>query len=146
MKQPVDFIKDERMKAEFAAYLNAQTTEEEERVVSEYNQWFASLSNEEQQRVTAERLASLKAMIEGTKDNLEELDARIMRQKLGEVPQAISLSYIATQCGKSKAWLSQRLNGNKVNGKEARFTPSEALMFQNALHDLGQKLLKVALV
>ena len=61
-------------------------------------------------------------------------------------PQAISLSYIAAQCGKSKAWLSQRLNGNTVNKKEARFTAHDVKMFQDALHDLGRKLLNVSLI
>lgn len=146
MKQPVDLIKDTRLKANFSAYLNVKSPEEKNQLLSEYNQWFASLSKEEQAVETAAIMENLRGVIEGVRDNLDELDGAIIRSKLGEVPQAISLSYIATQCGKSKAWLSQRLNGNKVNGKEVRFTAHEAQMFQDALHDLGHKLLNVALL
>ena len=146
MKQPVDLIKDKKLKENFSAYVNTKDQDEKNRIVNEYNQWFACLSKEEQAAETSLIMDNLRGVIEGVHDNLEELDGTIIRKKLGEVPQAISLSYIASQCGKSKSWLSQRLNGNKVNGKEARFTASEVQQFQDALHRLGQKLLKVALI
>ena len=77
----------------------------------------------------------------------EELDARRIREKLGSVPEAISMSYIAKNYfGKTKTWLYQRLNGNKVNGKEARFTEEEARQLQTALHDLGQRLSSIILI
>jgi len=57
------------------------------------------------------------------------------------------MSYIAkTYFGKTKTWLYQRLNGNKVNGKEARFTEEEARQLQAALHDLGQRLSSIILI
>ena len=146
MKQPLDLIKDRKLKENFSAYLNSKDPEEKSRVVSEYNAWFNGLSPEEQVVATKDILDSVSHVIEGVRDNLEELDNTIIRSKLGDVPQAVSLSYIATQCGKSKSWLSQRLNGNKVNGKEVRFTQSEAKAFQNALHALGQKLLSISLL
>jgi hypothetical protein len=48
--------------------------------------------------------------------------------------------------GKTSTWLYQRINGNKVNGKEARFTSDEAHLLQEALHDLGSKLSAIVLV
>ena len=146
MKQPVELIKDERMRAEFSSYLNAQTAEEKNRIVEDYNKRFAQLSPENQAKETAAIMENLRGVVSGVKDNLEELDGAILKKKLGEVPQAISLSYIAAQCGKSKSWLSQRLNGNTVNNKEARFTANEVRLFQDALHDLGRKLLSVSLI
>lgn len=38
----------------------------------------------------------------------------------------------------------QRINGNTVNGKEAHFNASEAKQLEEALHDLGHKLLAIA--
>ncbi len=146
MKQPVYFIKDKRLKKNFSAYMNAMSAEEKSRIVAEYKTWFNGLNAEEQAEATAAMMDNLNHVVAGVRDNLEELDGAIIRAKLGEVPQAISLSYIASQCGKSKSWLSQRLNGNKVNGKEARFTQSEAKAFQDALHSLGQKLLNISLL
>ena len=146
MKQPVELIKDERMREEFSSYLSAKTTEEKSRIVKEYNERFSQLSEEEQAKETAALMENLRGVVSGVRENLEELDGAILKKKLGEVPQAISLSYIAAQCGKSKSWLSQRLNGNTVNKKEARFTAHEVRMFQDALHELGHKLLRVSLI
>ena len=86
-------------------------------------------------------------MIDGVKTNNEELKARRIREKLGNVPEAISMSYVAKNYfGKTKTWLYQRLNGNKVNGKEACFTESEARQLQDALHDLGHRLSSIILI
>lgn len=78
---------------------------------------------------------------------VEEHENEKMRSRLGELPEAISLSYIAKKYfGKSRSWMIQRINGNIVNGKEARFNREEILRLQEALHDLGDKLSSVALV
>ena len=58
---------------------------------------------------------------------------------------ALNWSFIArTYFHKSRAWLYQRLNGNRHNGKEARFTASEAAILDDALRDIAEKLLQVA--
>lgn len=49
-----------------------------------------------------------------------------------------------TYFGKSQSWLMQRINGNKVNGKEAHFSADEAKQLEAALHDIGNKLLSIA--
>ena len=68
------------------------------------------------------------------------------RRLMGDIPEAISLSYIAkTYFGKSRAWLMQKVNGNTVNGRKAGFTPSESRKMREALQDLSQKLSKAAL-
>lgn len=147
MTQPVDFIKDARMKADFMAFLNAESSQEQERIVNEYNKWFAELTPEEQAAVTASRMESMRSFLEGAEENLAALDAAVIKQKLGNMPKALSLSYISrTYFGKTSTWLYQRINGNKVNGKEARFTREEAYQLQNALHDLGSKLSSITLV
>ena len=66
--------------------------------------------------------------------------------ELGDVANALSLSYIAKEYfGKSKTWLYQRLNGNKVNGKPARFTEDERKRFAAALLDLSKRINETAL-
>ena len=90
MKQPLELIKDERMRAEFSSYLNAQTTGEKNSIVEDHHKRFALLSAEEQDRETAAIMENLRGVVLGVRDNLEELDAAILKKKLGEVPQAIS--------------------------------------------------------
>ncbi len=46
--------------------------------------------------------------------------------------------------GHSGAWLSQRLNGNIVNGRPASFTSSELMTLSVALADVGSRLLSVS--
>lgn len=46
--------------------------------------------------------------------------------------------------GHGGAWLSQRLNGNLVNGKPASFTTSELMTLSVALADVGAQLLSVS--
>lgn len=63
------------------------------------------------------------------------------------MPETISMSYVAKNYfGKTKTWLCQRLNGNKINSKEAHFTESKARQLQEALHDLGHRLTSIILV
>lgn len=113
------------------------------------------LQKEVQDSMTAEELKAFNdALLEDTYAMLQTGDRMIeecanerMREKLGNLPDAISLSYIAKNYfGKSRSWLLQRINGNKVNGKEARFSAEERLQLQNALHDLGNRLSSVALI
>lgn len=69
-----------------------------------------------------------------------------IRAKLGEIPEAISLSYVAKKYfGKSRNWLYQRLNGNLVNGKPASFTPAEHQKFVAALEDISDMIRKTSL-
>ena len=147
MKQIIDLIEDPRVKEEFERYYKASSAEERQAIVDEYKRRFESLSDEEKKRETARQFESVRAVLEGVKANNEELEARRIREKLGIVPEAISMSYVAKNYfGKTKTWLYQRLNGNKVNGKEARFTESEARQLQDALHDLGHRLSSIILI
>jgi len=80
-----------------------------------------------------EKMASLKAI-----DNrISELKEKI---ELGEIADMASMSYIAEKYfEKSRTWLYQRLNGNIVNGKPARFTKEEKETFAKALEDMSKK-------
>ena len=55
--------------------------------------------------------------------------------------EIIPFSYIAKNYfSKSKAWLYQRLNGNNINGKQAKFTEKEVEVFNFAIQDISRKL------
>ena len=74
-------------------------------------------------------------------NDLKDIHQELLRDKMKEILPAISVSYIARKYfGKSSSWFYQRLNGNKVNGKEANFTPTELSTLSAALNDIGKKL------
>lgn len=94
----------------------------------------------------AELEEGINQFIDGLDKALFEADEMIVRHRLGEIPEAISFSYIAKKYfGKSRAWLMQKLNGNKVNGKQASFTEGEKQQFREALQDLSKKLSAAAM-
>lgn len=60
--------------------------------------------------------------------------------ELGEIADMASMSYIAKKYfNKSRTWLYQRINGNVVNGKPAKFTKEEKETFAKALQDMSRK-------
>ena len=83
---------------------------------------------------------------DGMRKIIAEADEMIFRAKLGDLPEALSFSYIAQKYfGKSRGWLMQKVNGNKVNGKIASFTDEERRQFREALQDLSKKMTAVAM-
>jgi hypothetical protein len=77
----------------------------------------------------------------------DEAIARVVKLRLGEVSEVLSLSYIArTYFKKSRQWLNQRINGGIVNGKPAKFTDEQLVIFNNALRDISKKIGSVNLV
>lgn len=76
-----------------------------------------------------------------TDKRIDELEERTVKMQMQEVSEMISLSYLAKHYfNKSRSWLYQRLNGNTVNGKPARFTEEELTTLNNALKDISEKL------
>ncbi len=114
--------------------------------MAKINEMRASMSSHEREDFNNALIAEARALIEkGDKMIAEETEH--IRQQLGEIPEILSMSYIAkTYFGKSRTWLYQRINGNKVNGKPAYFTRSERKQLQDALHDIGRKLSAITLV
>lgn len=83
---------------------------------------------------------------DGMRKIIEEADEMIFRAKLGDLPDVLSFSYIAKKYfGKSRGWLMQKVNGNKINGKVAVFTDDEKQLFRRALQDLSEKMTAVAM-
>ena len=74
-------------------------------------------------------------------EDVEMLHDEAIKLQLGEISDMINLSYIARKYfKKSRAWLSQRINGNSVNGKPCRFTSAELDIFNDALRDMSAHL------
>lgn len=74
-------------------------------------------------------------------DKLDAVEESAIKLQLQEVAEIVSLSYLAKKYfNKSRSWLYQRLNGNTVNGKPARFTQEELQTFNNALQDISKKI------
>lgn len=78
------------------------------------------------------------------KETNERAQDELVRNRLKSVLPAISLSYIAkTYFNKSRSWLNQRINGNTVNGMQAKFSQEELRTLDYALKDLSAKLAEI---
>ncbi len=130
-----------------AMRLNAKTDEEKAQAERRQLEAQEVMDERTMEEYNAAILAEAQADYVKLDNIISEMKEKRMRERLGDIAQVVSLSYIAKNYfGKSRAWLFQRINGNKVNGREARFSEAECLQLQNALHDLGRRLSSVALV
>lgn len=112
--------------------------EERKNFKKETQDRYNKLSEAEKKAYKEASEAGLNATIKACDDFISRAEEAILRDKLGELPEAISFSYIAKKYfGKSRNWLYQRINGYKVNGKKAHFTENEFQTFQNALKDIS---------
>lgn len=117
-----------------ARYLAARTQAEKDEI---FDQIRAEMD------VDAEGVAKAAlAQIIETNERAKEI---IVRNQLKEILPVISLSFIAKEYfGKTKEWLYQRINGNVVNGKPARFTEEEKNTLNFALKDIADRLMKIS--
>ena len=123
-------ITKEQLDALRERHTKARTQKERDAVSEE----IARLCEEDAEAVA--RLA-----LDQVKEDRAELAEMAIREQLQDVLPSISLAYIAkTYFNKTRAWLYQRINGLKVNGKPARFTPEEIETLNYALKDIGGKL------
>lgn len=87
--------------------------------------------------------SGLKALTMHTDELIKEIEIKI---KLMEVSEIISLSYIAKKYfRKSRHWLYQKINGNIVNGKPAKFNEEEINTLNFALKDISKKIGSIAI-
>lgn len=127
MKTKLDTLKEK--------FLNAQNEQEQNKVFDEIRAL-----------MDADAVAVAEVAAEQAREIVEDAQNIIARDALREVLPAVSVAYIARQYfGRSRAWLTQRINGNEVNGKRATFTPEELHIMRAALRDLSAKLSAVEL-
>lgn len=111
-------------------FVNAQNDKDRNAIRTE----IAALCDKDAQAVA-------EAALEMIRETNKEASEIALREQLKEVLPAISLAYIAkTYFNKTRQWLYQRVNGSTVNGKQARFTPEEAEILNDALKKIGNKL------
>ena len=111
-------------------YLTATSETEKEAI-------FAEIKN----MINIDATAGAAAAVDQAREIVAVAEALAIREALREVLPAISVAHIARQYfGKSRAWLTQRINGNLVNGKPATLTPEERETMRQALRDLSNKL------
>ena len=81
------------------------------------------------------------AMLSAIQNTNKRVESEILRDKLEDILPAISVSHLAkTYFGKTPQWFYQRLNGNTVNGKQAKFTNNELHVLADALKDISKKI------
>lgn len=134
------------MQADFERFKSLKTEEERKAFKKEMQDKYSNLSEDQKEAYKKASESGLKATINSCNDFIERAEEAILRDKLGELPEAISFSYIAKKYfGKSRNWLYQRINGNIVNGKKARFTDNELQTFLNALKDVSEMIHQTSL-
>ena len=110
---------------------------------------FVSATDKEKEKITIEldKLqdenadAFAEAMIECMKETNKNLSDFLMREQLNDILPYISISAIAKNYfGKSKEWFYQKMNGNIINGKPAKFTEEEIKNLNFALQDISKKI------
>lgn len=90
-----------------------------------------------------ELAAKLMASANESLDHVENaLNEQLLREQLGPLAEALNMSYIArTYFGKSRSWLSQRLNGHIVHGRKAELTEDERQTLNGALNDIQSQII-----
>ena len=147
MRNIIDYIEEPRFKSLMLELSKSNGSDDVDAIIKRYNVANGNLSEEEKEFYGSNVAADIEKILKVVDDDLEALKAEKIRSAMGELGKAISFSYIAKHYfGKSQSWLTQRLNGSKVNGKTARFNKSELIQLQNAIHDLGRKLSAIVLL
>ena len=121
------------------AWIDAKgNTSLREEIDIETDAFFNSLTDEQKREV-----------IQATKEEIEQMHNEIsdinrilnVRDSLAEVLPFISVSHLSKHYfGKSSSWFYQRMNGNAVHGKPAKFTSEEIKTLNFALKDVSTKL------
>ena len=124
LKQELELLRQELGTPAFDEHLdrmeNVYTSDEDKKLISEY----------------------VTLMMGDIDTELKEVNKEIETiRTVKSISNMISFKYIAeTYFNKSKAWFSQRLNGNTVHGKVCRFTDEELQTLRFALQEKKKKI------
>ena len=79
--------------------------------------------------------------LEGFDNLYKRINEEFLKQNLEFIRKSMNLTFIAKEYfGKSHAWLSQRINGNLVNGKPAHFTDEELKHLKLTLNEISTRI------
>lgn len=116
---------------------------ERELIDKETEAFFASLSENEKKDVNEAVNEDFKNIHKEISEIKQILD---IREKLAPVLPIISVSYLARNYfHKTPQWFYHRMNGNKINGKTAQFSPKEIETLNFAIRDITKQLSTVQL-
>jgi len=134
------------LQAEFERFKRLRTDEEKLAFQRERQSRLDAMTERERKAYLDVTGKALQETVKEARRFVERAEDALLRDKLGEIPEVISLSYIAKKYfGKSRNWLYQRINGYLVNGKPARFTDEERKKFVAAINDISDMLKKTSL-
>ena len=134
------------LQAEFERFKRLRTDEEKLAFLRERQSRLDAMTERERKAYLDVTGKALQETVKEARRFVERAEDALLRDKLGEIPEVISLSYIAKKYfGKSRNWLYQRINGYLVNGKPARFTDEERKKFVAAINDISDMLKKTSL-
>ena len=95
-------------------------------------------SSDEKEAISLFVETELKKSTDCVKSTVNDIQIRIQLENIVEI---LPLSYISKKYfNKTRQWLYQRINGNIVNGKLAKFTESEIETFNYALQDISKRI------
>ena len=83
------------MQAAFEKFKNLKTVEEKLAFQKEMQAKLSSMSEEDRNKYIADSKAGLQATVEACEDFITRAEETILKEKLGELPEIISFSYIA---------------------------------------------------
>ncbi len=134
------------LQAEFERFKRLRTDDEKLAFQKERQSRLGAMTERERKAYLDVTEKALQETVKEARRFVERAEDALLRDKLGEIPEVISLSYIAKKYfGKSRNWLYQRINGYLVNGKPARFTDEERKKFVAAINDISDMLKKTSL-
>ena len=88
----------------------------------------------------------IKEVSDKTEDLIKLAESTLIRMKLKEIKEIVSLSYISKKYfNKDRSWIHQKINGNLKNGKPAKFSAEEIDTFNFALQDISKKISSIAI-
>lgn len=118
------------------------SAEERAQIDNEIEALLESMTAEEEERLSE----AIDSDFAGLHSKAEELKENIIREKMSCILPLISVSHLARKYfSRSPQWFYQRLNGNTVNGKPAKFTEAEIQILNDALQDISKEIGRVRL-
>lgn len=107
------------------------------KIDSEMDAFFGSLTDEQRGEIiqaTDAEFGRLRTEVTDINDTLN------VRDLLADILPMISVSHLSKKYfDKSASWFYQRMNGNLVHGKPAKFSPDELITLRRALDELSEK-------
>ena len=129
----------EELKKEF---VSLKTEKERQTFDIKFRNHVASKTEDEKREFADAFVDSAREQVVKTKRFCDEVTIRL---KLEEILGVVSMAYIAREYfHKSKAWFSQKLNGNIKNGIISSFSEDELKILSFALEDISNKIKNTA--